>query len=119
VSRLLSGVVPSGPCLVGRGFSRDIHRPNKRASAPEELPLRACSDLSRLPLALIQNNGPLIFFGVNDLLLLACIAYDTLVHRRLHPAYLWAGLLLIVSHPVRLALGGTSAWLAFAHWLTR
>lgn len=75
--------------------------------------------VSRLPLAFIQNNGPLIFFGVNDLLLLACIAYDTLAHRRLHPAYLWAGLLLIVSHPVRLALGGTSAWLAFAHWLTR
>jgi hypothetical protein len=73
----------------------------------------------RLPFAFIQNSGPLIFFGVNDLLLLACIAFDTLVHRRLHPAYLWAGLLLIVSHPVRLALGGTSAWLAFAHWLTR
>lgn len=75
----------------------------------------------RLPFAFIQNSGPgpLVFFGVNDLLLLAFIAYDTLVHRRLHPAYLWAGLLLIVSHPVRLALGGTSAWLAFAHWLTR
>ncbi len=75
--------------------------------------------VARLPFAFIQNSGPLIFFGVNDLLLLACIVYDTLVHRRLHPAYLWAGLLLIVSHPVRLALGGTGAWLAFARWLTR
>ncbi|HXN50429.1 MAG TPA: hypothetical protein VN943_00730 [Candidatus Acidoferrum sp.] len=75
--------------------------------------------VSRLPLGFIQNAGPLVFFGVNDLLLLACIAYDTVEHRRLHPAYLWSGLLLIVSHPARLALGGTSAWLAFAHWLTR
>lgn len=75
--------------------------------------------VARLPLAFIQNTGPLVFFGVNDLLLVACIAYDTVAHRRVHPAYLWAGLLLIVSHPVRLAVGGTSAWLAFAHWLTR
>jgi hypothetical protein len=75
--------------------------------------------VARLPFAFIQNSGQLVEFGVNDLLLLSFVVYDTLVHRRLHPAYLWAGLLLIVSHTACMALGGTSTWLAFAHWLTR
>jgi len=62
--------------------------------------------------------GPLASFGLVDPLLLACASYDTMTKRRLHPAYFWGGLLVIVSHPLRLAIGGTSAWLAFARWLT-
>ena len=74
--------------------------------------------VARLPFAFIQATGPLAFYGLPDLLLLACIAYDTVVHRRLHPAYLWGGLLLVATQPLRLFIGGTTAWLAFAHWLT-
>src|SRR5260370_9642898 len=54
--------------------------------------------VGRLPLAFIQNSGRLVEFRVNALLLLAFVAYDTLVHRRLHAAYFSAGVLLIVSH---------------------
>jgi len=36
-----------------------------------------------------------------------------------HPAYWWGGGLLLGSQIGRLALSGTSAWLAFATWLTR
>jgi hypothetical protein len=75
--------------------------------------------IGRLPFAFILKNGPLAFFGLADLILLACILYDLVTRRRLHPAYLWGGILLIVSQPLRLLIGGTSAWLAFAHWLTR
>jgi hypothetical protein len=75
--------------------------------------------IARLPFAFIQAGGPPVFFGLTDLVLLACIFYDTVAHRRLDPAYLWGGLLVVVSQPLRLALGGTAAWLAFAHWLTR
>ena len=75
--------------------------------------------MARLPFAFILATGPLAFFGLADLVLLACIFYDVVAHRRLHPAYLWGGLLLVVSQPLRLAVGGTGAWLAFAHWLTR
>src|SRR5216684_1818992 len=108
--------------LVFAGFARTYYR--RQPQTHKRLMLVATFALlpaavGRLPLAFIQNGGELVTFGVNDLFLLACIAYDTLAHRRLHPAYLWAGSLLIVSHPARMALGGTSAWLAFAHWLTR
>jgi hypothetical protein len=75
--------------------------------------------IARLPFAFIRANGPPAFFGVTDLILLSCIAYDSIANRRLHPAFLWGGLLVIISHPLRLVIGGTSAWLAFAEWLTR
>lgn len=75
--------------------------------------------IARLPFAFILATGPLAFFGLADLVLVACIFYDIVAHRRLHPAYLWGGLVLIASQPLRLALGGTGTWLAFAHWLTR
>jgi hypothetical protein len=74
--------------------------------------------IARLPFHFILAMGPVAFFGISDLILLSCAIYDTAVHRRMHPAYLWGGLLVIVSHPVRLAIGGTGAWLAFARWLT-
>jgi hypothetical protein len=75
--------------------------------------------VARLPFAFILATGPLAFYGLPDLLLLACIGYDTIVHRRLHPAYLWGGLLLVATQPLRLVIGGTAAWLSFAHWVTR
>ena len=40
-----------------------------------------------------------------------------LTRRRVHPAYVWGGLLVIGSQPLRLALSGTAAWLAFADLL--
>jgi len=61
---------------------------------------------------------PLIFFGVADLILIGCVIYDYVKTRRLNPAYLWGGLLLIASHPLRLMLAGTAAWITFAHWIT-
>jgi len=37
--------------------------------------------------------------------------WDFKTRGRLHPVTLWAGLLLIVSQPLRLWLSGTDAWL--------
>lgn len=74
--------------------------------------------IARLPFAFILANGPLAFFGLTDLVLLACVLYDSVAHRRLHPAYVWGGLLLVLSQPLRLAVAGTGVWLSFARWLT-
>jgi len=62
--------------------------------------------------------GPVAFFGLVDLVLVACILYDAASRRRLHPAFLWGGLLIIASQPLRFALASTSGWLALARWLT-
>ena len=51
--------------------------------------------------------------------MVVAIAYDLVSRRRLHPAYLCGGLLIIASQPLRLMISGTPAWLAFADWLQR
>jgi hypothetical protein len=37
---------------------------------------------------------------------------------RVHPAYIIGGLALLVSIPLRRAIGFTAAWLPIARWLT-
>jgi len=75
--------------------------------------------IARIPLDFITNNGPLAFFGLTDLCLLACVAFDTIKHRRLHPAFLWGGIFLIAMQPLRLLLAGTNAWMNVAAALVR
>ena len=41
-----------------------------------------------------------------------------IAHGRIHPAFLWGGVLLMLSLRVRFAVGRTDAWLAVAGWLT-
>lgn len=62
--------------------------------------------------------GPLAFFGLTDLFVVALVVWDFRTRERLHAVTLWGGLLIIVSQPLRLAISGTSAWLAFARWAT-
>lgn len=75
--------------------------------------------IARIPLGLILNGGPLAFFGLTDLVLLGFVAFDTIRHRRLHPAFLWGGLFLILMQPLRLVLAPTDAWINFAAALVR
>lgn len=62
--------------------------------------------------------GPLEVFGTTDMIVIAVIAWDTLQRRRLHPAFLWGGLLLIASHPARVMFSETGTWLSIARYLT-
>jgi uncharacterized membrane protein YozB (DUF420 family) len=63
--------------------------------------------------------GPLAFFGLSFLFVVAGAVYDLVTRRRLHPVYLWGGSLYALSVPLRLAISGTSAWRALAEALTR
>lgn len=67
----------------------------------------------RWPLAIVAN-GPRAFFGATDLFIVAGLVHDLLSQRRLHPANIWGGLLIVASQPLRLAIASTDAWLAFA-----
>lgn len=72
---------------------------------------------ARLPAPLATVGQP--FFLVVDAFVMAVLVYDLVTRRRVHPASLWGGLLIIASQPVRFALSGTDAWLAFADFLMR
>jgi len=43
--------------------------------------------------------------------------YDLLSGRRMHPASLWGGFVLLASGPIRIAISQSAAWHHFAGWL--
>ena len=48
---------------------------------------------------------------------LMCILYDTIKHRRLHPAFGWGGTALFASFPAFMLVGASDSWLNFLCWL--
>ncbi|HSS20552.1 MAG TPA: hypothetical protein VLL54_10790 [Pyrinomonadaceae bacterium] len=74
--------------------------------------------VARLPLAFVESGGPFVFFGLSDAFILPLLIFDFVTRGRPHRATILGALLLISSHPLRLIIGGTHAWLAFATWLT-
>lgn len=75
--------------------------------------------IARLPFDFIQQYGPLAFFGLADLLIIPCLIYDLVTRGRPHRATVLGGALIIISHPLRIWLGTTHAWLVLATWLTQ
>jgi hypothetical protein len=74
--------------------------------------------IARLPFDLLKA-GPPAFFGLADLFIVAMLVNDLVTRKKIHPATIWGGLLIVVSQPLRLMISGTPGWLAFASWLTR
>lgn len=52
-----------------------------------------------------------------DACIIICAIVDALSHRRLHPALVWGGLMIILFQPLSLLLGATSAWMHVARML--
>lgn len=75
--------------------------------------------ISRLPLHLIETGGLWTSIAVGDACVLTCAAIDTARNRRLDPAFLWGGLLVLCSHPLFIWVGNTPMWARMATWLLR
>ncbi len=113
-------VVPLGDLLLFATFVGLGLYYRQRPDTHKRLMLLATIDLlgaaiARLPL--VMGTGPLVFFGLTDLFIAAGWVYDLKARGRVHPAFLWGGLLLVASQPLRLVIARTDAWLAFAGWL--
>ena len=74
---------------------------------------------ARFPVPALLALGPIWIFGVPIVLTIAALAYDTWRSRKVNKVFLAGSLLLIVSFPARMWIGGTEAWLRFAEWLTQ
>lgn len=59
---------------------------------------------------------PQLVFALSLLFLVPLVVWDLRSLRRIHPATLWGGLLLVVSGPLRFALARTDGWLRFSDW---
>lgn len=74
--------------------------------------------VARIPLDFVANAGPLFFFGVPDVLAIIFVIADTWRNRKLNWVFLAGAILLIASHPLRIILSTTDAWMRFATWVT-
>jgi hypothetical protein len=94
----------------------------RRLEAHKRLMTLATISLLAAPIARLHfpvlPPGPVTFFGLADLFIVAMLVYDLTTRRKIHPATIWGGLLVVASQPLRLMIAGTSAWLGFARWIT-
>ena len=67
---------------------------------------------SRLPIQYLDSVFRI--HATNDVILLAIVAYDTLKHRRLHPAFAYGTLLVITMQAATEWIAGTPTWLHIA-----
>jgi hypothetical protein len=72
--------------------------------------------IARIPLF---GGGPPVFFGITDLLIIACLVYDRIANGRVHRAFALGATFIILSQPLRILIGFSGPWQAFAAWLTR
>ncbi len=72
--------------------------------------------IARWPI--IGTLGPLAFFGITDLFIVALAIWDIRSNGRIHPVTLWGGLVIIISQPLRLIVSSTAIWMSFAQWAT-
>ena len=104
--------------LIGSAFyfrrQPDIHKRLMLLATIGILP----AAVARLPFDFIQRVGPLAFFGLSDLFIIPVLVHDIATRGKPHRATVLAALLIVASHPLRLLIGGTHAWIAFASWLT-
>src|SRR5947199_5759061 len=115
--------IPLGDMLVFASLVGAAFYFRRRADTHKRLMLLATiailpAAVARLPFAFIQQYGPLAFFGLSDLFIVPCLIYDIVTRGRPHRATVLGGTLIVISHPLRLVIGNTHAWLVFATWLT-
>ncbi|MEK7316939.1 MAG: hypothetical protein AAB011_12220 [Candidatus Eisenbacteria bacterium] len=94
----------------------------RRSDIHKRLMLLATLAILTPAIARIWFIRPLGFPGfllLTDLFIVTCIVADRIRNGRFHPTFVWGGLCIIVSQPLRLLLAGTPAWHAVAAWLTR
>lgn len=117
-------IIPLGDMLVFAVLCGAAFWYRRQTAAHKRLMLLATitilpAAVARLPFDFVATAGPLAFFGIPDLLVLVCALFDFTQLRRIHPATLWGGLFLIASHPLRMLIAPTAAWLSFAEWMTQ
>lgn len=112
--------IPIFDLLLFAGFFTAAVQLRRKKEAHKRLMLLAyvsiiAAAMARLPGVLPM--GPLVFYGLAFIFLGLGVAYDLFSRGRVHQVYLWGGLGLVLSVPVRLLVSGTAAWRFFAELL--
>jgi FtsH-binding integral membrane protein len=114
-------IIPLTDMLVFATLVFFAFRARSNSTAHKRLILVATSSLmiaaiARWPVAIVHRNAPRAAL-VSYILLLMLVAYDLWSTRKVHRATLWASGFLIFVYQIRLPIGKTAAWHAFASWV--
>jgi hypothetical protein len=71
--------------------------------------------IARWPFVIVHGKAPMATL-FSYIFLLSLVAYDLWSTRKVHRATLWAGAFLIFVQQIRIPIGKTAAWHAFASW---
>jgi hypothetical protein len=89
-----------------------------RAQAHKRLMLLATLSILDAPIARWPGApGALGVFVLVDLFVAVAILYDVVSRRRVHPAYLWGGAIIVAGQTLRDPIGHLAAWHAVARAL--
>jgi hypothetical protein len=72
--------------------------------------------LARWPIGVIHRKAPAAALA-SYIFLMMLMAYDLWSTRKIHRATAWASAFLVFVHEIRLPIGKTEAWHAFASWV--
>lgn len=70
----------------------------------------------RLPLSIIVNGPFILMYLFADIFIVLLVFWDYYSLQRIHPVTLWAGLVTVVSQPLRFWMSDTEPWITFATW---
>jgi uncharacterized membrane protein YozB (DUF420 family) len=110
------GALPIFAILVGTAVWQ-----RRRSETHKRLMLLATISLLMAAFArmrFIGGGGLPVAMGGTFLLVCVTWIYDRVAHGRVHPAFLWGGLFIVVMMPIRAFVGMTGPWLVFARWVT-
>lgn len=114
-------IIPMTDIVIFATLIAFAYRARRDSSAHKRLIYIATTGLliaaiARWPWSLVHRNAPMaaiVSYGFLALL----IAYDLFSTRKLHRATIWASAFLIFVQQIRLPIGKTAAWHAFASWV--
>jgi hypothetical protein len=112
--------IPLGDMVMFAGFITAALARRRDKESHKRLMLLAYASILAAPAARLPGVlpfGPLAFYGIALLVVVAGVIYDYVSRGTIHKVHLWGGGLLLLSVPVRLAVSGTSAWHAVARAL--
>jgi hypothetical protein len=103
------------PVLIGGALlwrrMPDVHKRLMLIGSLELVP----AGFGRWPM--VADLGPLAYFGLTDLFVIAILIHDLVTRGRFDRATVLGGLFLLASQVLRISISGSSAWLSFAGWL--
>jgi FtsH-binding integral membrane protein len=114
-------IIPMSDMLVFAVLVFFAFRMRRDSAAHKRIILVATIDLmiaaiARWPLAFVHRNAAHAGM-VSYLFLLLLVAYDLWSTRKVHRATLWAGAFMVFIYTIRIPIGKTEAWHAFAAWV--